>query len=70
MGRFSESIALEHQEAMHVPDILEVVFPPRFCADSLLPRIYEVEDSGHDWAREGRRAFGKAANKFVKKLFC
>lgn len=54
---------------MHVPDVAEVVFETRLDAYSLLPAVNKVEDLLHDWAREGGRALGKAADEFVQELF-
>lgn len=53
---------------MHVPDVTEVILPPRVDADALLPAVDEVEDLLHDWARERGRALRKAADELVQEL--
>lgn len=54
---------------MHVANITQVLLPPRFCADSFLPTVYDFQDTRHNGAREWWRAFGEATNKFVEEFF-
>ena len=68
-AQVSESIALEREQAMHISDIAQVLLPPGFLADSFLPSVDELEDSGHHWTREWRRSFRKASHELIEEFF-
>jgi hypothetical protein len=65
---FPESVALEGQETVHVPDIAKVLLPSGFGADAFLPAVDQLQYSGHDGTREGWRSLRKAANKLVEEF--
>jgi hypothetical protein len=53
---------------MHVPDVTQIVPPPRIDADALFPAIDKVQNSGHDRARKRRRSLRKAPDESIEEF--
>lgn len=53
---------------MHIPDVPQILLPPRLRANAFFPRMDQLENARHYWTGEGRRSFRKAADELIQKL--
>ena len=54
---------------MHIPDISEILLPPRLGTDAFLPAVNEIQYSRHDRTGKRGRSFRESADELVQKLF-
>ena len=53
---------------MHIPDIAQILLPSALRADTLLPSVYQFQNSRHNRTRERRRSFGETSNQLVEEF--